>query len=274
MTAYTYYRLNITSLLYASVGAEIAEFKIQPYIGGDNLVTTIGGTATAKDVWSGRVASNAFDSNNTTYWNGSTHNSGWLKFQFNSAVTASYFTIVASAAQPTLASPKTFTIDASNDNTNWTTLYTSTTQGAWTANESRSFSSQAKTISGNILETSAIVDWCAIVTDLTTQSQLGNQTISGSSYSVTVASDDAVMVTLSPKIDGIWRASRSIPLDFYVVSTTPDTTPHLWKCTTAGITGSTEPTWNLSGTTTDGTVTWTYIAPLVDPVTIGPKIPA
>ena len=40
-----------------------------------------------------------------------------------------------------------------------------------------------------------------------------------------------------------------------------------------GVTGTTEPIWNLTGTTVDNNVTWTYIAPLVDPVTIGPKIP-
>jgi hypothetical protein len=40
-------------------------------------------------------------------------------------------------------------------------------------------------------------------------------------------------------------------------------------------TGSSEPAWNLSGTTNDAAgIVWTYVAPLVDPVTIGPKIPA
>lgn len=39
-------------------------------------------------------------------------------------------------------------------------------------------------------------------------------------------------------------------------------------------TGVTEPTWNLYGTTADNTVTWTYIGPIPNPVTIGPKIPS
>lgn len=37
---------------------------------------------------------------------------------------------------------------------------------------------------------------------------------------------------------------------------------------------STEPTWPTSGTVTDGTVVWTYIEKLTDPISLGPKVPS
>lgn len=57
----------------------------------------------------------------------------------------------------------------------------------------------------------------------------------------------------------------------YTTTFTPHTVAHP---DAAAVTGATEPSWNLSGTTTDNTVTWTYVAPLVDPKTLGPKIPS
>lgn len=96
-----------------------------------------------------------------------------------------------------------------------------------------------------------------------------------SSHTVLDVAIEPMFITVSPKIDGSWKSKTDIPLDYLVIATDPTATPHLWKCTTAGTThATTEPTWNLSGTTTDGTVTWTYVDELVQPVTHGPLIPS
>lgn len=127
---------------------------------------------------------------------------------------------------------------------------------------------------GNITEASAISNWRVTATKCVDSTLVGTTVTAGSTYTFPVTTDNACNVTLSPKIDYAWTAAKVVTLDDYVVAVNPDTTPHLWKCTTAGTTGATEPTWNLSGTTTDNTVTWTYVAPLVDPKTLGPKIPS
>jgi hypothetical protein len=60
-----------------------------------------------------------------------------------------------------------------------------------------------------------------------------------------------------------WLPSTSIAAGVYAVGSTlwpfNSTNRHIYVCTTAGTTGSTEPTWNqtTAGTTTDNTVTWT-----------------
>lgn len=53
-----------------------------------------------------------------------------------------------------------------------------------------------------------------------------------------------------------WTASTAVPLGQPAVPTTSN--GHLYQCTTAGTTGSTQPTWPTGGgTVTDGTVVWT-----------------
>jgi hypothetical protein len=52
-----------------------------------------------------------------------------------------------------------------------------------------------------------------------------------------------------------WKAERVYQVDDVVVPT--DGTEQLFKCTTAGTAGSTEPTWPTSGTVSDGSAVWT-----------------
>jgi len=132
-------------------------------------------------------------------------------------------------------------------------------------------------LSGNITESSAITNWRVTATKCSDGTFVGTDLSgeAGTSYNIGSNTLSACNITLSPKIDYAWSAAKAAVLNDYVVAVNPDTTPHLWKCTTAGTThATTEPTWILSGTTTDNTVTWTYVAPLVDPVTLGPKIPS
>jgi len=129
------------------------------------------------------------------------------------------------------------------------------------------------TISGNITETLDITDWMVSAHRADNGDYIGHTYTSSTSYSIDVSEVEPAIVTLSPRVHYKWSASKATTLDDFVVASVPDTTPHIWKCTTAGTTGGSEPTWNLSGTTTDNTTTWTYVAPLVDPKSLGPKIP-
>lgn len=56
---------------------------------------------------------------------------------------------------------------------------------------------------------------------------------------------------------GAWTASTAYTVGQYIVPTTSN--GRLYKCTTAGTSSSTQPSWGTTngGTTTDGTVTWT-----------------
>lgn len=130
-----------------------------------------------------------------------------------------------------------------------------------------------KAIAISTTETSAITQWNVSVDNLLGEDVTVRE-FSAATFTA-IGNYDLANCTVSPKIDGVWVSDIAIPLDYLVVAVDPTATPHLWKCTTAGTThATTEPTWNLSGTTTDGTVTWTYVDELVQPVTHGPLIPS
>lgn len=60
---------------------------------------------------------------------------------------------------------------------------------------------------------------------------------------------------------GAWTASKAITAGQTTVPTTLN--GHMYACTTAGTTGTTQPTWPTTsgGTVTDGTVVWTEMTP-------------
>jgi len=131
-------------------------------------------------------------------------------------------------------------------------------------------------VSGNISESLGIASWRVSAHKCATGLRVGTAVATGSTYTVDVASSDPVNITLSPKIDYKWSTSKVAVLGDFCVPSAPDTTPRLYECTTAGTTSSTtEPTWPSSGTVADGAgaLVWTFVADLVDPKCLGPKIP-
>lgn len=73
----------------------------------------------------------------------------------------------------------------------------------------------------------------------------------------TFKTDDTGDGTYENVLEGTWVASTAYTVGQFVKPTTENR--HSYKCTTAGTTNSTEPTWGttLAGTTTDNTVIWT-----------------
>lgn len=132
-----------------------------------------------------------------------------------------------------------------------------------------------KTLSGNITESSAITAWRVAAFNQELNRTTGTTTTTGTSYSISCDTVGPCTITLMPKIDYTWSPGRITTSGDFVTAVAPDSTPHIWTCTSAGTThATTEPTWNLSSTTTDNSTTWTYVAPLVDPKSLGPRTPA
>lgn len=136
------------------------------------------------------------------------------------------------------------------------------------------FSDYYGRISGNIIEGLPISKWLVTATHCETGELMGIDVVTGSTYTLNCATIDPCNITLSPAIDYAWSAGKITVSGDIVVAVNPDTTPHLWQCSTRGTTGGSEPSWNLSGNTNDNTTVWAYVGALVDPVTLGPKIPS
>ena len=81
-------------------------------------------------------------------------------------------------------------------------------------------------------------------------------------------------VILTARVDATKWKEGTYGLTEQVYPTDPVATPYYYKCTTAGTSGSTEPTWPTSaGTVNDGSVVWTFVERLIQPAAQAPLIP-
>jgi hypothetical protein len=134
-------------------------------------------------------------------------------------------------------------------------------------------------ISGNINESLAIIDWRATAVSALDGTEQGTTVSTGSTYSVECDQITPCVVTLHPKFDYLWSASKVVALGDLCVPSNPEATHKLYEATDIGSAphqthATTEPTWPASGTVVDNDITWTFVADLVDPISLGPKIPS
>jgi|GEM_PF-1592045 len=98
-----------------------------------------GGTASASSYYSGTFSpAKAVDNNNGTAWAANSETSGWWMYDFGSGVTKTIrrLTLRARNAVPEYT-PKDFTIEYSNDGTNFTVVHAVSNQTGWTASQQR-----------------------------------------------------------------------------------------------------------------------------------------
>ncbi len=131
----------------------------------------------------------------------------------------------------------------------------------------------AGTITGTLTENVALNDFIIRAYEVRTGQLVGETKSQSGAYSLDVSTLEQCFITATPFVNDKWRASTEYKAGQIIAPTDPATTPHLFSCTTAGATSGTEPTWNTSGTTNDGTAVFTYLGPLVQPVTHGPVVP-
>jgi hypothetical protein len=135
MAAHTYWRLNIAGTDGGST-LTVAEVQMRTSVGGANAAT--GGTATA----SSGTAANAFDGNNSTNWALSSGTVGWLQYQFGSAQDIVEIAVTAPSATTTNA-PNRWSLQYSDDGSNWTSAAIVGGQTSWTSNEQRVFTNSS-----------------------------------------------------------------------------------------------------------------------------------
>ncbi len=134
-----YWRLWITSTFLNNYAA-VAEWELRATVGGADQLS--GGTITADYEFSTFVAGNAVDNNNSTFWTtgsaggGGTH---WLKWDTGAGNEIIVREMLIRVRPDTFREdPKTFAIEDSDDDVNWSTV-SGYTEAAWTAGEARIF---------------------------------------------------------------------------------------------------------------------------------------
>lgn len=90
------------------------------------------------------------------------------------------------------------------------------------------------TIAGNITEFYPITDWRVTAIKALDGSLGSTGVVSGSSYSLTVGNTEPHIVTIQPKIDYKWSASKIVVTNDYCIPTNLSSYPYLLKATTTG----------------------------------------
>lgn len=139
------------------------------------------------------------------------------------------------------------------------------------------FLDYAGQISGNITESFPITDWEVTARRVSDGKIAGSTVTSGTSYTINCKTLEMCNTHIAPKIHGYWVAGKSVNLNEFYVPSNPNTTPRLYKVTTAGAFDPvTEAAWPTSGSVTQGTAVLAYVADLDNGMfkQIGCKFPA
>jgi hypothetical protein len=127
--------LNNTGGTYTS---SLGGYYYNPLALGNSFFT--GGTASASASTGAYTPNLAFDNSPTTGWfTDSGGANAWLKYDLGASVTRilTYMSLQGSSSG---SAPQSFLVQGSNDDTNWTTLYTSTTLSWASTTETKNFS--------------------------------------------------------------------------------------------------------------------------------------
>ncbi|WP_432745757.1 WD40 repeat domain-containing protein [Methylobacter sp. G7] len=130
-------------------------------------------------------------------------------------------------------------------------------------------------IDGTISESLAASSWIASAYDYDTGTFLNSSTFTGTTFSVDLSTPSPVTLTVAANQGSQWQASKSTALNALAYPTNPANTPYYYQATAGGLTASSEPVWPITvgGTVVDGTVTWTRVERLIQPITQAPLIP-
>lgn len=164
MAAHLYWRFNISANDGDTSFLTIAEIEMRATVGGADQCE--GGTATASTSEASSPPSNAVDNNASSRWNTATGVlTGWWRYQFPAAVEVLEYTI---RAHPTTAgrSPKTWTLEWSDDGSSWTVADTRSNETGWTSNQIRTYAVSASGVTGTLAAAESGADTAALAGDV------------------------------------------------------------------------------------------------------------
>jgi hypothetical protein len=124
--------------------ANIAELQLRTVVGGANAA--VGGTAIRSSDWnSSWLAANAFDGNPATSWSSTgsaTSGPHWIGYDFGAGQARSVAEIVITARNDSWAtslSPKSMSLQCSDNGVEWITAGAFPDQVGWVAGETRAY---------------------------------------------------------------------------------------------------------------------------------------
>lgn len=143
MTARRYWRVLVLATRTADTyAAQIAEIQLRATVGGADQTTSGGGSPTASSTNTGSSAANCFDNSASTNWVSLLDAvlPQWVRYDFGSDVDIAEVAIQAGDTSARAArAPRTFFLQSSPDDTNWSSVAYVPDEAAWSTGETRSF---------------------------------------------------------------------------------------------------------------------------------------
>ena len=124
---------------------------------------------------------------------------------------------------------------------------------------------------GNITESLTTIKWRVTAYNAVTGTFIDSIVSSNNTYVISNITNDKVTLVCQQAIDKSWQASLSLVINDLIIPSNSDITPYIFKCTSSGTTGTSEPIWDLVNPITDGTTTLELFDNLIDPITLGFK---
>lgn len=136
MAAHPYWRILCTDSP-GGIYAAFAEVEMRPSAGGADQCA--GGVATADSAYSvSYPASKAFDDDLSTMWHSGGGFPHWIKYAFPAAVDVPVLALTARTSENQVT-PTAFSLQWSDDDVNWTTLWSISGLDRWLSSERRVF---------------------------------------------------------------------------------------------------------------------------------------
>jgi hypothetical protein len=128
-------------------------------------------------------------------------------------------------------------------------------------------------VTGSIIESLIVTDFKVYLHGFSDGELLASTTTSNGLFSFTVPDIPYYCVVL-PDYGSRWRQDMVVDLGKIVFPTNPSLTRFYFECTTAGLTGSSEPVWNtaIGLQTVDNTAEWTIKEGIVQPIAHAPVV--
>jgi hypothetical protein len=273
MSSSTQWRIYCYTAQSGGSNIAIAEIQMRASPGGSDECT--GGTISASYDNGSYPKENAFDNNVSNFW-WTASTSQWIQYTFASEKTILEIVITARNDGFYSDSPSAFDIQY-HDGSSWVTVLSKTGITNWTNGESKTYT--LNYFDGSINESLAITKWRISATRCSNGSFAGTAESVSSSYTLICNTTEPCVLTIAPQVDYAWSAAKVVALGDLCVPSNPESEPSLFEATDIGSSphethATTEPTWPASGDVTDNDITWTFVAALVDPLSLGPKIPS
>lgn len=127
------------SVSFPFVGSDVIIYREMVTTGSSITNALVGGTASAESQSGSYVDDNAFDNDVNTFWS-ATKVVTWIKYDLGegNSLSPSIASITSRPLYPN-QTPRDFSIEGSNDDTNWTSLASFTNQIDWIAGETRTY---------------------------------------------------------------------------------------------------------------------------------------